>query len=138
MSATHVTVLEFMTACRQTIGDDDLLAEASIRMSAHRLRYMPVVHDDQLVGLLSDRDVASASSSSCAGPQTNRLRVRDVMTEIVLSCGPDANLHAVANEMVDGRVSSVVIVEGEHPLRVVGVLTAGDALRGLTHRMPPH
>jgi CBS domain-containing protein len=133
MSRPNVTVGDFMTACRETIEDDDLLAKAGVRMAARKIRYLPVVHDDRLVGILSDRDVELTGSSN-PRVHSRPLLVRDAMTELVLSCGPDANLRVVANEMVSARSGSAVIIEGEHPLRVLGVLTVSDALRGLTER----
>lgn len=138
MSRTHVTVREFMTACAETIEDDDLLAKARARMTARKICYLPVVHDDQLVGILSDRDVQLTGATFGRPRARSRpLLVRDAMTELVLSCAPDANLRVVANEMVSARSGSAVIVEGESPLRVLGVLSVSDALRGLAERMPP-
>lgn len=135
---THGKVREFMTACAETIEDDDLLAQASARMVARKVCCLPVVHDDRLVGILTDRDLERTALSLGASAAPSRpLLVRDAMTEMVLACEPDANLRAVVDQMVGTRSGSAVVIDREHPLRVLGVLTIGDAMRGLAVRMPP-
>jgi CBS domain-containing protein len=42
-----------------------------------------------------------------------------------------AHLHAVATEMAEHKYGSAVVVEHEHPTKVVGVFTTVDALRAL-------
>ncbi len=137
MSTTIATVREFMTTCPETIDDDDLLSHASARMAARRIRHLPVVHDDRLVGILSDRDVnLTESLLSDRHPRSRPLFVRDAMTEVVFTCGPAAHLHAVAAEMARDKLGSAVVVDREHPLRVLGVFTSSDALRALATLAP--
>lgn len=54
---------------------------------------------------------------------SGRLRVRDVMTESVVTAAPDATLEELARLMLDAKVGSVVIVDGGTP---VGMVTERD------------
>jgi len=136
MSSRIATVREFMTSCPETIEDDEPLAVASRRMAERTIRHLPVVHDDRLVGIVSDRDVNLTDALFPEAAPRAHLCVRDAMNEVVFTCGPDAHLHAVAAEMASERIGSAVIVDREHPLRVLGVFTSTDALRALATLAP--
>lgn len=125
-------VREFMTTCPHTIESDATLPEARTEMIGMRARHLPVVHRGKLVGILSDRDVELTESLLLVGPPRSApLTVRDAMTQPVFTCGPDAHLHAVADEMARHKHGSAIVVDPEHPLKVVGVFTTTDVLRAL-------
>jgi CBS domain-containing protein len=56
-------VANWMTRNPTTISPDAPLEEALNRMLAGGFRHLPVVEDDQVVGMLSMRDVAGASEA---------------------------------------------------------------------------
>jgi CBS domain-containing protein len=65
--------------------------------------------------------------------------VRDVMTQTVLSVGPDAPLKDVARELIEHRISGLPVVDQSG--KVVGVISEGDLLakgqrRGSIHHRP--
>lgn len=136
MNTPIATVRKYMTECPDTIDDDAFLDDARAQMGRRNVRHLPVVHDDVLVGIVSDRDVNLTDAVAKERPRSQPLLVRDAMNEVVFSCGPDAHLHAVAAEMARMRIGSAVIVEREHPLRIVGVFTTTDALRALAELAP--
>ena len=127
-------VREFMTACPITIEADATLEQARSRMIEAHARHLPVVRDGRLVGLLSDRDIERTESLLVDRPHHRGEApvVRDAMTEVVFTCGPDAHLHAVAAEMAERKIGSAVIVDREIPLRILGVFTTVDALAALS------
>jgi acetoin utilization protein AcuB len=131
-ATTIAKVRDFMTTCPHTIDDDKTLADARTSMAKLGGRHLPVVRDGRLVGILSDRDIALAESLLAdSGDRTRVPTVADAMTEVVFTCGPEAHLHAVAGEMVKQKHGSAVVVDPEHPLKVLGVFTTSDALRAL-------
>jgi acetoin utilization protein AcuB len=121
-------IQQFMTASPETIGADLTLAQARDRMFNLGARHLPVVEDGHLVGILSDRDVHLAESFH---GDLGKLQVRQAMTSQPFTCGAHAHLHAVAAEMAAHKYGSAVIVDRDHPDRVVGVFTTTDALRAL-------
>ena len=58
------------------------------------------------------------------------------LSEVVFTCGPNAHLHAVAAEMALDEHGSAVVVDPEHPLKILGVFTTTDALRALSQFAP--
>jgi acetoin utilization protein AcuB len=132
-STTIAKVRDFMTACPITIEVDATLQQARQSMIETHARHLPVVHDGRLVGILSDRDVERTESLLVGEPRHRGApTVREAMTEVVFTCGPDAHLHAVAAEMAERKVGSAVIVDRELPLRILGVFTTTDALAALS------
>jgi CBS domain-containing protein len=63
--------------------------------------------------------------------RTHGRRVRDVMTEEVISVASDANLEAVVDTMEKHRIKRVPVTEGG---RVIGVVSRSDLLRALVGR----
>lgn len=122
------TIREFMTPSPETIAADLTLAQARERMFHSDVRHLPVVDNGELVGIVSQRDIALAEA--IAG-DLERVPVRQVMTVPPFTCGPSARLHAVAEEMAANKYGSAIVVEPDHPYRVIGVFTTVDALRAL-------
>jgi CBS domain-containing protein len=137
MSKTIARVREFMTTCPETIEADARLSEARARMAELKIRHLPVVRDGKLVGIVTDRDVNLTESLLLdEPPRANPVGVAEAMTEVVFTCGPNAHLHAVASEMARDKHGSAVVVDPEHPLKILGVFTTSDALRALSQFAP--
>lgn len=51
----------------------------------------------------------------------------DIMTTKVVSVGPDAEVHDIAQLLLKHRISAVPVVDGEH--RVIGIVSEGDLMR---------
>lgn len=124
-------VSDFMTTCPQTIDSDATLSNARAAMIELHARHLPVVHAGQLVGVLSDRDVELCASLAVDTPMHREPTVAEAMTEVVFTCGPNAHLHAVANEMAKHKIGSAVVVDPDKPSEIVGLFTTTDALCAL-------
>jgi CBS domain-containing protein len=59
-SATNQAIGHWMTKSPQTIGSDATVEEALQRMLDGGFRHLPVVDDDQMVGMISMRDLSRA------------------------------------------------------------------------------
>lgn len=124
-----IPVRQFMTALPETVDDDLSLSDAKGRMFALGVHHLPVVRSGKLVGILSHRDIAVAEA--LATVDSAKSPVASVMTEVVFTCGPNAHVEAVAREMAAHYYGSAIVVDPEHPIRIVGVFTTTDALRAL-------
>lgn len=122
------TISEFMTPTPVCIAPDLPLTEARARMYELEARHLPVVDDGELVGILSERDVTLVDAVL---GRADTLAVRQAMTPMPFTCGPQAHLHAVAAEMAAHKYGAAVVVDRDHPGHVVGVFTTTDALRAL-------
>jgi acetoin utilization protein AcuB len=121
------TIELYMHPTPHTIEQDQPLAAAHALMREHSIRHLPVVEGQTLVGLVSVHDLHFLETLD--GVDQNRVSVREAMSPEPYAVGPRAALRQVALEMADRKISSAVVVEGG---RVIGILTAVDALRGLS------
>jgi acetoin utilization protein AcuB len=117
-------VARYMTPSPHTIGKDQPLAAARRLMRDEHIRHLPVLDAGKLIGVLSDRELGVMEG--LAGAET--LTVEDAAVPGTYAVAPNAPLGVVAAEMAELRVGSAVVMDGG---RVVGMLTAVDALRAL-------
>ena len=126
------TVREYMTPSPYTIGAEQTLTVASELMRKHKIRHLPVLRGGNVVGILSQRDVALI----CGLPQVdpNDVPVEDAMTDDVYSVRPDTPLDEVAATVAAHKYGAALVL-GERS-RVVGVFTTIDALHALADGAP--
>jgi CBS domain-containing protein len=109
-------VSTFMTTAPVTITPDAKLTEALALMDEHRVRHLPVVDGDLLVGVVSDRDALESPDS----------RVFEVMRSKVMTVGPDETVVSISVEMSVGRVGCLPVVDTG---KLVGIVTEFDLIR---------
>ncbi len=125
-------VRSYMTPAPHTIGPLKMLSEAHDLMRAHRIRHLPVLAGDKLVGIVSQRDLLLIESLPGVNPA--EVPVEDAMTREVFVVDSAAPLAKVTAEMADRRRGSAVVM---HDDRVVGVFTVTDACRVLARLLAP-
>jgi CBS-domain-containing membrane protein len=142
-------VRDVMTPRPVTIDPEAPLETAVAVMRERRVRHLPVVDDGgRLLGIVTDRDIRSAilgpAVAEYAGAtergrlralagNLNDVRVSHAMTWGALTTGPAAPLAQAAAVMVDARIGSLPVVEGQ---RLVGILTEHDVLKALAATLP--
>jgi acetoin utilization protein AcuB len=131
-----IPVRQYMTPMPETIDEHTSLSDAKDRMFELGVHHLPVLHEGKLTGILSHRDIAVAESLTSTS--ATKILVRDVMTAIVFSCGPNAHVEAVAREMAAHHYGSAIVVDPAHPTQIVGVFTTTDALRALADIIDKH
>lgn len=127
MSKPIPPISKYMTTTPRTIGGDATLADASKVMRELGIRHLPVVDGDQLLGILTERDVTFVESFPDV--DATRLTVSEAMRKKPYSVSPDTPLDEVATTMAEQRYGSAVVVQNKH---VVGVFTTVDVCRALS------
>jgi len=122
----HRPISSYMTASPIVIGPEESLSEAERIMRSCEIRHLPVVQNQRVVGLLSDREVQFVSGFYEG--RTDTVSVGDTMMGEPFVVSPDAPLFEVASMMAVERCGSAVVVDAGRP---VGVFTSTDALRML-------
>ncbi|GIW73179.1 MAG: hypothetical protein KatS3mg102_2721 [Planctomycetota bacterium] len=124
----------WMTEHPVTVEPDEPVVDAYALMTQHSIRHLPVVEGGRLVGILSNRDLYRASprfggKSHRAVAALFRTPVREVMTrEGLLTVEPTTTVAEAARLLIEAKVSSLPVLEGE---RLVGIITSEDLLRAL-------
>ncbi len=108
-----------------TVGPTQTLREAARLMARHRVGSAVVQDAEQLVGILTERDVlkAVADGAECEGAS-----VQEFMTSDVVTVGPDWDLIEAAGEMARRRIRHLVVYDGG---QLLGVLSVRDVLPAL-------
>lgn len=119
-------VRNYMTRSVVTITPDLSVADAAERMLANKIRHLPVVHNAQLVGLITERDLALIDTLT--NRQRKKVSIRQVMRTQPFVCSPDDTLVSVVRVMIEHKLGSVLVVEDGAP---IGVFTTIDAMRRL-------
>jgi acetoin utilization protein AcuB len=119
-------VREHMTPSPLVIGPISSLSKAVKLMRDNHVRHLPVVDGGRVVGVLSQRDILIMESLPGVNP--TEVRVEEAMVRDVFTAGPDAPLGEVIETMIDRKLGSTIVCEGD---RVLGVFTTIDALRAL-------
>lgn len=106
---------------------------ASDIMNLGRIRHMPVMAGERLVGIVSQRDLFRAAISSALElrPAAERewlakIRVEEVMTAPVRTAMADWSLARAVQEMLDQGIGCLPVIDGE---RLVGLLSESDCMR---------
>lgn len=98
------------------VARNERVAVAAEHMRTCRIRHLPVMEDQRLVGVLALGDVLAADESDS---------IADVMSAVVRTATPGTTLTAACTEMLAHRISCLPVVEGD---ALVGIFTATDAL----------
>lgn len=115
-------VRDMMNKNIQVIAPETPVVEAARRMLEGDFGVMPVCDDDNVVGMLTDRDIAmrvvaeSKDASLCT--------VEDVMTTEILTCFEDDDASKVAQIMADRQVRRLPVLNRDKKL--VGIVSVGD------------
>jgi acetoin utilization protein AcuB len=124
---------EWMTSDPKTVNDDDLMRTAVTLVVENRIRHLPVVRGESLVGIISDRDLKRAMPSVVAGATPEEYQafmektsIEQMMTANPITCTPDAELVDLVREFCQHKVGAIPVVEGE---RVVGIVTQTDMMQ---------
>lgn len=113
-----------------TVRPDAKIIEAFELMQTHRIRHLPVVEDETLTGLVTDRDIRLALIPSPLGNTEERVyhlgaltRVDEIMATDLVTVTPRTTVEAAAKLMAQDKIGALPVVEHE---RLVGILTETD------------
>ncbi len=113
---------ELMTKGLETIEADATLRAAAERMRSFGIGALPVVDGDQLVGMVTDRDITVRATA--AGKDPNHTPVREAMTHIVITCDADAPLSEAEHLMEEKAVRRLVVLDAYK--KPVGLISLDD------------
>jgi CBS domain-containing protein len=113
---------ELMTKSLETIDVKATLREAAEKMRAYGIGALPVMEDEQLVGMLTDRDITVRATAH--GKDPNTTRVHDAMTHVVITCDMEAPLSEAEHLMEEKAVRRLVVLDAYK--KPVGLISLDD------------
>ena len=141
---------EVMTTEVVTVSPDTSVEEAAKIMSEHEISGLPVVTNQQLLGVVTEKDLIMKNKRLNSPGYINILDgiiylespkkfekefrkfiavdVEDLMTREVITVEPDTPLDEVATIMVEEDINRLPVLDGD---RLVGIVTRADVVRNM-------
>jgi CBS domain-containing protein/sporulation protein YlmC with PRC-barrel domain len=117
-----VQIKEVMTRQVEVVPPEATLWEAAQKMATLDVGPLPVCSGDQLVGMLTDRDITVRATAKGRDPKTTK--VHEVMTPEVLYTFEDEDISEAARIMTEQQVRRLVVLNQSKQL--VGIISLGD------------
>ncbi len=135
MSQADRPIAEIMRREFVSVKPDDQIDLVDDIMNLGRVRHMPVLDGHRLVGIVSQRDLLSASLSRLLDfdPTERRtflrsIRVDEVMSREVVTASPHTGVAGAARIMLRHRIGCLPVVDPATGV-AVGLVTETDLLR---------
>ena len=113
---------EFVNSRVETIQSADTLEQAAAKMRELDVGSLPVCDGDQLVGMITDRDITIRAVAK--GNEPAVATVREVMTPEVLWCFEDEEVEEAARIMQEHQVRRILVLNQAKEL--VGITSLGE------------
>jgi len=128
-----MVVEDVMTREVVTLTPEQTLRDAINLLRSKRIRHLPVVDEQRLVGIVTDRDVKRAAPSVLAGWERDRydemlltIKVAQLMTREPITVPCQSALKDAVGIFIERKVGALPVVDNGH---LVGILTEMDILR---------
>ncbi|HMV98531.1 MAG TPA: CBS domain-containing protein [Acidobacteriota bacterium] len=95
-------------------------------MAEKEIGALVVLSGSKLVGLLSERDYAR--KVILKGKASKETRVREIMTDKLITIRPETSIDECMALMTDKRIRHLPVLEGE---RLVGMISIGDVVKAI-------
>ncbi|MCR6545582.1 CBS and ACT domain-containing protein [Dehalobacterium formicoaceticum] len=118
-----------MTKEPVTITKQTTIADALELMRKHNIRRLPVLENDKLVGIVTDRDLSEVSPSPATSLSVfeinyllAKMKIKDALPkkQKVITIEPDAYVEEAAIKMREHKIGALPVVEQD---KLVGIIT---------------
>jgi CBS domain-containing protein len=105
----------------------DNIYEVAVKMKELNVGAIPIVEQDKIVGMITDRDIVIRG---VAQKHPGSTKVEEIMSSKLITISADASTKEAAKLMADHQIRRLPVVEGD---KLVGIVSLGDfAIRELT------
>ncbi|WP_071459326.1 CBS domain-containing protein [Bacillus massilinigeriensis] len=113
-------VSDLMTASVETCSLLDNVFEVAVKMREHNVGCIPIVDGENLVGLMTDRDIVIRGVAEKRPPSS---KVEELMTGAIISISPDASTEEAAKMMAKHQIRRLPVVDNG---KLIGIVALGD------------
>jgi acetoin utilization protein AcuB len=119
-----------------TVSPDTTIIKAKDIIAKKQINHLLVVDkNEELVGIVSDRDIKQSWASPATTLSTHELNyllrqltVEIIMVRKIVTISPSTTIERAASIMQENRISSLPVIEGE---KLVGIITTNDVMEVL-------
>src|SRR5919112_5945066 len=127
-----IKVAEWMSRGVLAEEINDTISVARQLIAKHRINQLPVLENQRLVGIVTDRDIRDAYPTSLMIGHTKEIdefaesySVEEVMTHDVFTVEPETPLASAVALLRHHRIGSLPVIKGK---QLVGIITRSDIL----------
>ena len=121
-TVTLMKIREIMTPDAQCVGPEDTLVDAAALMRQLDVGVLPVCTEGEVVGMITDRDIAIRAVAEARPPSTTR--VREIMSPGSITVFEDQEVDDVVQVMEEKQIRRAPVMSREK--RLVGIVSLGD------------
>jgi len=128
----NIRVADWMTETVLAMETFDSIAIARQLMAKHRVNQLPVLDNDHLIGIVTDRDIRDAYPTSMMINRAEeidrfaeKINVEEVMTHDVFIVRPETPLATAVGLLRRHRIGSLPVLKNG---KLVGIITRSDIL----------
>lgn len=128
-------VKDYMTPNPITVSPEDNFPQAISAIRKRKIRHLPVLEGDKLVGIIVEKDLLSNQPSPATVLSIyeiysllETLRVRQIMSHPVIAVEGDCPIEEAARIMVEKKISCLPVMDGKN---LIGIITETDVFRVL-------
>lgn len=127
-------VANIMTSDVQTVNITNSLHDANQLFKKHRIRHLPVVSGDSLIGILSQTDILRISFGNTFGDEQSggdeaifdMLSINQVMKHSPQTMSPEDTVKDAAEVFTEKEFHALPVVEDD---KLVGIITTTDIIK---------
>lgn len=97
--------------------------EALKAMRENNIGALLVIEDEKLLGIISERDYAR--KIALLGKSSPDTLVKEIMTEKIISIGPDDNIEKCMELMSEKHIRHLPVIKAD---KVIGIISIGDVV----------
>lgn len=118
-------VKEAMSKHPDALSEEMTLTQAASEMQKHDFGFLPIKHDGEIAGVVTDRDLVIRALANGLDP--NQAKLKDIMTKELYYCHEDDDIEKVVEQMCDKQVHRLAVYDKNNQLS--GVVSVGDIAR---------
>jgi CBS domain-containing protein len=119
-------LLAFKPKSVWTIGPEEPVLEAIQMMADKHIGALPVLRDEELIGIVSERDYAR--KVILLGRSSSDTPVWQIMSSPVVTVSPEEAVHRCLEIMTEQRIRHLPVVEKG---KMVGIISIGDLVKAV-------
>ena len=124
-------VHEMMHKGVESVPPETPVAMVAKKMMQHDIGAIPVGENDQLIGMVTDRDIILRAVAN--GKDISKLTARDVMTKGMIYCQDSEDVGDAVRIMESKKIRRLPVLNENK--RMVGMLSLGDVSHAASHEI---
>ena len=96
-------------------------------MKSRQIRHIPIMHNQKIIGMISDRDLLKVDLSGTF----SFLKAEDIMTTVLIVAEEETPLAHVARVLLEEKISALPIINKSHS--IVGMISRTDILKAVVY-----